>query len=260
MSDTARGPKAAGDTSRRTVIVTGAGRGVGRGVALAFAAAGDNVAVLEIDATTAEATAALVRERGVEVLALACDVGDKVAVDAAVAEVVAAWGRVDVVVNNAQAVRFATVLATTDDDVNVMWRSGFLGSLHVMQAAHPHLAAGEGVIINVISGAVQGGFGESGIYGSVKAAIRTLTRAACNEWGPLGIRVLCISPSAQTPALDVWKEQYPEAYEKRAKVIPLQRFGDPENDIGRALVALASPDAHYITGATVTVDGGAYFL
>jgi 2-hydroxycyclohexanecarboxyl-CoA dehydrogenase len=244
----------------RTVIVTGAGRGVGRGVALAFASEGDNVAVLEIDPQTAADTEAALRARGVDALGVACDVGDKAAVDAAVAQVLARWGRVDVVVNNAQAVRFATVLATTDDDANVMWRSGFLGSLHVMQATQPHLAQTGGVIINVISGAVLGGFGESGIYGAVKAAIRTLTRAACNEWGPAGVRVLCISPSAQTPALDIWKEQYPEAYDKRAKVIPLQRFGDPELDIGRALVALASADAHYITGATVTVDGGAYFL
>jgi NAD(P)-dependent dehydrogenase (short-subunit alcohol dehydrogenase family) len=245
---------------KRTVIVTGAGRGVGRGVALAFATEGDNVAVLEIDPATATDTEAALRARGVDAIGISCDVGDKSSVDAAVAQVVERWGRVDVVINNAQAVRFATVLATTDDDADVMWRSGFLGSLHVMQAAQPHLAATGGVVINVISGAVLGGFGESGIYGAVKAAIRTLTRAASNEWGPLGIRVLCISPSAQTPALDVWKEKYPEAYDKRAKVIPLQRFGDPETDIGRALVALASADAHYITGATVTVDGGAYFL
>ena len=247
-------------TAARVVVVTGAGRGVGRGIALAFGAKCDRVAVLEVDPVTAADTEAALRARGVEALGLVCDVGDRAAVDAAIAAVVAAWGRIDVVVNNAQSVRFATVLATTDDDADNMWRSGFLGTMHVMQAAHPHLAVTRGCIINLISGAVLGGLGESGIYGAVKAAIRVLTRAACTEWGPDGIRVNCISPSAQTPALDVWKERYPEAYEKRAKLIPLQHFGDPEEDIGRAVVALASPDAHYITGATVTVDGGAYFL
>ena len=241
----------------RVVVVTGGGRGVGRGVALAFAAEGDRVAVLEFDPETAADTVVALRERGVEALAFVCDVGDKVAVDASIDAIVAAWGRIDVVVNNAQSVRFANVLTTTDDDADVMWRSGFLGTLHVMQASHAHLVASRGSIVNLISGAVLGGLGESGVYGAVKAAIRVLTRAAATEWGPLGIRV---SPSAQTPALDVWKETYPEAYEKRAKLIPLQHFGDPEHDIGRAVVLLASADAHYITGATVTVDGGAYFL
>lgn len=246
--------------SERVVIVTGAGRGVGRGVALAFAAEGCAVGVLELDPATAGDTAAEIHRRGSRAVAVACDVGDKPLVEAAVEEVVNAFGGVDVVINNAQAVRFNTVLETTDEDADVMWRSGFLGTLHVMQAAFPHLKARQGVIINVISGAMLGGFGKSGVYGSVKAAIRTLTRSAAVEWGPQGVRVNCISPSAQTPALDIWKEQFPEAYKARAQVIPLQRFGDPEHDIGRALVALASPDAHYITSATVTVDGGAYFL
>lgn len=251
-------PQAEG--ARRVVIVTGAGRGVGRGIALAFAAEGDRVAVLEIDPATAADTEATLRGRGADAIGIACDVGDREAVDAAVARIVDTWGRVDVVVNNAQSVRFATVINTTDDDANEMWRSGFLGTMHVMQAAHPHLVETSGCVVNLISGAVLGGLGESGIYGAVKAAIRVLTRAASTEWGPQGVRVNCISPSAQTPALDVWKERYPEAYDRRAKLIPLQRFGDPEHDIGRAVVLLASADAHYITGATVAVDGGAYFL
>lgn len=247
-------------SDERVVIVTGAGRGVGRGVALAFASTGCSVGVLEVDPATASETVELVQSRGGAALAVACDVGDKAAVDTAVAAVVERFGRLDVVINNAQAVRFNTVLETTDDDADVMWRSGFLGTLHVMQAAHPHLVAAQGVIINVISGAMLGGFGKSGVYGAVKAAIRTLTRSAAVEWGPLGVRVNCISPSAQTPALEVWAKEFPDAYRQRTSIIPLQRFGDPENDIGRALVALASPDAHYITSATVTVDGGAYFL
>ena len=244
----------------RVVIVTGAGRGLGRGAALAFATEGCRVAVLEWDAVTGADTAAEIEKRGTQSLAVACDVGDKAAVDAAIAAVVDRFGRIDVVINNAQAVPFNTVLETTDDDADVMWRSGFLGTLHVMQAAHPHLLATQGNIINVISGAMLGGFGKSGVYGSVKAAIRTLTRSAAVEWGPLGIRVNCISPSAQTPALEQWKKEFPEAYAQRTAIIPLQRFGDPEDDIGRALVALASANAHYITSATVTVDGGAYFL
>ena len=244
----------------RTIIVTGAGRGVGRGVALAFATNGDNVAVFERDAVTGADTAAEVERRGRQSLAVTCDVGDKTSVDVAVAQTIDRFGRVDVVINNAQAVAFNTVLETTDADADLMWRSGFLGTLHVMQAAHPHLVEAKGVIVNVISGAMLGGFGKSGVYGAVKAAIRTLTRSAAVEWGPLGVRVNCISPSAQTPALEQWKQEFPEAYEKRTSIIPLQRFGDPEDDIGRALVALASPDAHYITSATVTVDGGAYFL
>ncbi|MEO8695665.1 MAG: SDR family oxidoreductase [Acidimicrobiales bacterium] len=244
----------------RVVIVTGAGRGLGRGAALAFATEGCRVGVLEWDPVTGADTAAEIERRGAQALAVACDVGDKAAVDEAVAAVVERFGRIDVVINNAQAVTFTTVLETTDHDADVIWRSGFLGTLHVMQAAHPHLVKTQGNIINVISGAMLGGFGKNGVYGSVKAAIRTLTRSAAIEWGPLGIRVNCISPSAQTPALEQWKKDYPKEYAQRIAIIPLQRFGDPEDDIGRALVALASADAHYITSATVTVDGGAYFL
>ena len=245
---------------KRVIVVTGAGRGVGRGIALAFAAEGDRVAVLELDPATAADVEAALQARGIDALAITCDVGDRSEVDAGIAAIVAAWGRIDVVVNNAQSVRFSTVLDATDDDADVMWRSGFLGTMHVMQAAYPHLVASGGSVINLISGAVLGGLGESGIYGAVKAAIRVLTRAASTEWGPHGIRVNCISPSAQTAALDTWKDRYPEAYDKRAQLIPLGRFGDPENDIGRAVVLLASADARYITGSTITVDGGAYFL
>ena len=126
------------------------------------------------------------RSAGTQALAIACDVGDKAAVDAAVAAVVERFGRIDVVINNAQAVTFTTVLETTDDDADVMWRSGFLGTLHVMQAAHPHLLKTQGNIINVISGAMLGGFGKSGVYGSVKAALRTLTRAGRHRVGPAG--------------------------------------------------------------------------
>ena len=244
----------------RVVIVTGAGRGLGRGAALAFATEGCRVAVLEWDPVTGADTAAEIEKRGTQALAVPCDVGDKAAVDAAVVAVVDRFGRIDVVINNAQAVTFTSVLETTDADADVIWRSGFLGTLHVMQAAHPHLVKTQGNIINVISGAMLGGFGKNGVYGSVKAAIRTLTRSAAVEWGPLGIRVNCISPSAQTPALEQWKKDFPQEYAQRTAIIPLQRFGDPEHDIGRALVALASANAHYITSATVTVDGGAYFL
>jgi NAD(P)-dependent dehydrogenase (short-subunit alcohol dehydrogenase family) len=244
----------------RVVIVTGAGRGLGRGAALAFATEGCRVGVLEWDPVTGADTAAEIEKRGTQAIALTCDVGDKAAVDEAVAAVVERFGRIDVVINNAQAVTFTTVLETTDHDADVIWRSGFLGTLHMMQAAHPHLVKTQGNIINVISGAMLGGFGKNGVYGSVKAAIRTLTRSAAVEWGPLGIRVNCISPSAQTPALEQWKKDFPKEYAQRTAIIPLQRFGDPEHDIGRALVALASADAHYITSATVTVDGGAYFL
>ena len=244
----------------RVVIVTGAGRGLGRGAALAFANEGCRIGVLEWDPATGADTAAEVEKRGTQAIAVACDVGDKGAVDDAIAKVIDRFGQIDVVINNAQAVTFTSVLETTDEDADVIWRSGFLGTLHVMQAAHPHLLKTQGNIINVISGAMLGGFGKNGVYGSVKAAIRTLTRATAVEWGPLGIRVNCISPSAQTPALEQWKKDYPKEYAQRVSIIPLQRFGDPEDDIGRALVALASANAHYITSATVTVDGGAYFL
>ncbi len=135
---------------------------------------------------------------------------DRDAVQRAVDEVVERWGRVDVLVNNAQETRIAAVLDTDDEAADAVWRSGFLGTLHCMQVAHPYLAATRGAIVNLASGAGLSADPGYAAYGATKEAIRTLTRVAAREWGSDGVRVNAISPSARTPAFDRWQIEHPQ--------------------------------------------------
>jgi NAD(P)-dependent dehydrogenase (short-subunit alcohol dehydrogenase family) len=245
---------------RRVALVTGAAQGLGFGLASAFAAEGYDIAIVDLDEAMVQAAAAKLRERGVRALGMRGDVSHRGDVDAFVARVVDELGRLDVLVNNAQTTRMKAVLDTTDEDLELTWRSGFAGSLYCMQAAFPHLRATKGCVINLASGAGLSAPRGYAVYAATKEAIRTLTRIAALEWGEHGVRVNVISPGAQTAALDRWAAERPEEYRARTAQIPLGRFGDPEADIGKAVVFLASPAASYITGNTLVVDGGAHYL
>ena len=129
-----------------------------------------------------------------------------------------------------------------------------------MRVCHPYLCGG-GVVINLATAAALRhdpiGFG---CYAAVKEAIRSLTRAAAVEWGPEGIRVLAILPLAQSPGMDAWQAAVPEEYEAYAAQVPMGRIGDCEKDIGRVVAFLCGPDASYVTGTTLMLDGGRDFL
>jgi NAD(P)-dependent dehydrogenase (short-subunit alcohol dehydrogenase family) len=245
----------------RVALVTGAAQGLGFGIASAFAAAGYHVAIFDVAETDLDKASDALRARGApRALALRTDVTDRAQVDAAIARVAAELGSLHVLVNNAQQTRHQSVLDTTDAALDSVWRSGYVGSLYCMQAAFPHLQATKGCVINLASGAgLQPRVGGAA-YASTKEAIRALTRVAALEWGHQGVRVVSISPSAHTDALDRWAQEFPEEYAVRTAQIPLERFGDPELDVGRVAVFLASPEASYITGTTIVVDGGAYHL
>lgn len=248
------------DEQNRVALVTGAAQGLGNGIAAAFAGAGYDIAIADLRASDATAAASALESRGIRAKGLEADVSSRSQVDAMVAKVAAEFGGIDVLVNNAQTTRMASVLDTTEDDLELVWRSGFAGSLWCMQAAFPHLRERRGCVINLASGAGLSANPGYAIYAATKEAIRTLTRVAALEWGREGVRVNAISPSARTAALDRWAAERPEEYEARAAQIPLGRFGDPEADIGRVAVFLASADAAYITGATIVADGGAHYL
>jgi NAD(P)-dependent dehydrogenase (short-subunit alcohol dehydrogenase family) len=250
------------DKSRRRVaLVTGASQGLGLGIATAFAAADHNVAIVDIDGRHLESAADVLSRKGDgDALALTADVTKPDDISAAIAQITEAFGGLDVLVNNAQVTRHQSVLDTSIEDVEVVWRSGYVGSLLCMQAAFPYLSASRGCVINLASGAGITPRPGGAAYGATKEAIRALTRVAALEWGPHGVRVLAISPAARTAALDRWAEEYPEEYAVRETQIPLVRFGDPELDIGRVAVFLSSPEASYITGTTIVVDGGTYHL
>ncbi len=250
-----------GRLAGKSAIVTGAGQGIGQGVALALAKEGASIAVIDISGDAAAATLGLLTAIDARAIALTCDVRRRIDVDAAVAATVAAFGTVDILVNNAQASRTGIALEdVTDDDLDLALGSGLYGTLYFMQAAFPYLKARGGKVINFGSGAgLEGQRGQTA-YAAAKEAIRAVTRVGAREWGRHKINVNAICPAAASPGLLKWKDEFPEMFEKSLRQVPLGRVGDCEKDIGRAVVFLASEDSDFITGMTLMVDGGGYFL
>jgi NAD(P)-dependent dehydrogenase (short-subunit alcohol dehydrogenase family) len=244
----------------RPAIVTGAGRGVGRGIALALAAEGAPVAVIDRAEETLGDTCAEIEQRGGTSIPVVCDVRDLPAIERAVATVVDAFGGLRILVNNAQTPGEGLLLEVTEEDVDDAWRSGPLAAFRFMRVCHPHLRDG-GAVVNVSSGAAMMA-GPPGLaaYAAVKAALQTFSRAAAVEWGADGIRVNTIQPLASTPAYEQWKSEHPEAAAASLARIPVGRIGDPEHDVGRVVVFLVGPDAGMVSGTIVPVDGGSIYL
>jgi NAD(P)-dependent dehydrogenase (short-subunit alcohol dehydrogenase family) len=182
----------------RVVIVTGAGQGIGRGIALHLGRNGASVVVAEWKEHRAARTVEELTALGVPALAAVCDISKKDEVDAMVAATVERFGRVDALVNNAQTFRPQAPLASvSEDDVDVFYGSGVKGTLWGMQAVFPHMRdAGWGRIVNFASAAGVTGMPGYGAYNASKEAIRALTRTAAREWGRDGIVVNCICPGA----------------------------------------------------------------
>lgn len=242
----------------KVAIVTGAGQGVGQGIALALASAGAKLALFGRTASKLDSTATLIDERGSEAICVAGDVCSADDLARLVEETVSAFGRIDILVNNAQQVPMGPLEKVSDEQFELGFRSGPLACLRLMKGVHPHMkAGGGGTIFNLVSSAgIRWDMGGFGAYGSVKQAIRPLTRAAAAEWGRENIRVLSIAPHANSPSLKWWIEKNPEEAEAFFRTIPLGRIGDCEDDIGRAVVSLCQPEMGYLTGATIPLDGG----
>lgn len=248
----------AGQLSGKVALVTGGGQGVGRGIALALARAGADVAVVGRRIENTRAVAQELTALGVRAEPFVCDVKDGAAILTLVAAVVETLGGVDILVNNAQQVPLGPLLQTEDAAFEAGFDSGPLATFRLMKACHPHLArSGEGVIINLASSAgVRWDMSGYGAYGAVKQAIRVLTRAAAAEWGEAGIRALTIAPHADSDALKGWIEARPDEAAAFFQTIPLRRIGRCEQDIGEAVAALCGPAFSYLTGATIPLDGG----
>jgi NAD(P)-dependent dehydrogenase (short-subunit alcohol dehydrogenase family) len=250
-----------GDLEGKVALVTGAGQGVGRGIALALAEQGAAVAAVGRTPEKVERTAREIRDRAGTAFPFRCDVADREQVHQTVHEVSTQLGRLDVLVNSASGLRLRPVLDITPRDLDVVWNTSFVGTLTFMQAAFEFLKAVRGTVINVGSGAgLTSDPAGMGLYASVKEAIRTLTRAAAVEWGPLGIRVNTIIPLALSPSLEVFANRNPGEFARVVDSVPLRRVGDCEGDIGRAVAFLAGPAAAYITGTTLMLDGGQAYL
>ncbi|MFC1963278.1 SDR family NAD(P)-dependent oxidoreductase [Chloroflexota bacterium] len=240
----------------KVVIVTGAGQGVGRGIALALAKEGGRVAVADVNPETAEAVAQEIRQFDGKAIALVCDVSKEVQVQNMVLETVKEFGPVDVLVNNAQRVPPRLPAEEGDDDWwDACFDTGPRATWYCCKAVFSHMKNRGGKIINLGSRAGIAGVGDPA-YAACKEAIRGFSRSIAREWGKYNITVNVICPAALTPALEAWEKQYPDKAKKYLEDRPIPRWGDSEKDMGRTVVFLASSDADFITGQTIMVAGG----
>ena len=263
MPDLGAEPLARVGTGRlagKVALVTGAGQGIGRGIALVFAREGARVCVAELKEHRAERTAAEIRDAGGDAFAVVADVGRKADVDRMVAETVARWGGADVLVNNAHGFGARAKLEDIpEDQFDLSWTSGVKGTWWAMSAVRPHMAArGSGRIVNMVSLAAERGDAGLGEYNAAKAGIAALTRTAAREWGPLGITVNAIAPGAWTKRGQDWAARDPEGFARAMAARPIGRLGDPETDVAPVALFLASDDSRFVTGHVVHVDGGAH--
>ena len=247
-----------GHLKDKVALVTGAGQGVGQGIAYALSAAGAKVALAGRTLDKVAVTAAEIVRRGGDAITIRCDVTSAADCEEAVARAVGDLGALDILINNAQQVPLGTLENVTEESFRLGFESGPLASFRLMKLARPHMASrGGGTIVNLASSAaIRWDMAGYGAYGAVKQAIRTLTRAAASEWGGDNIRVLTIAPHAESPGLKGWVDSNPEEAEAFFRTIPLGRIGRLEEDIGRAVAALCGPDMGYLTGATIPLDGG----
>lgn len=240
----------------KSAIVTGAGRGVAKGVASAFAKAGAKVLIVDRDSVTGSETEAELRTLGCDVLFHQVDLADRSALPGIVSLAVERFGGLDVLVNAAQASQQLLFNDTTVEAMDFAFATGFWPTFLLMQEAFPHLEVRQGCVINFASGAGIDGMPTQTSYGAAKEAIRAISKVAANEWGPHGIRVNIVCPFANSPGVEQWSQHFPDDFKRQINKVPLRRIGDCEKDIGAACVFLASDAAAYVTGQTLMVDGG----
>lgn len=248
-------------------IVTGAGRGIGRAIARVYAQEGARVAVVSRTSRTVNEVTADITAAGGTAIGITCDVGVKSQINSAVEQTIAAFGTVDVLVNNAQgfgtqaaprsSTKYMGVEDTPDDEIEYIFRTGALATLWGMQAVFPVMKErGWGKIINFTS--TSGMLGTTGntAYNVTKESIRALSKTAANEWGQFGINVNLISPTLKTDAFDAWEVDRPEFVRALREALPMRRLGDPERDGGPLAVFLAGHGSDFITGMTFMLNGG----
>ena len=239
-------------------IITGGGKGIGYGLAQAFASEGSDLVITgRTESRLLSAKERLEKEFGVRVLPIVADGADEQAIRNVVEKTIETFGRINTLVNNAQVSKSGLPLIEhSREDLDLAIHSGLYAAFFYMRECFPYLKKTKGSVINFASGAgLFGKLGQSS-YAAAKEGIRGMSRVAAAEWGPDGVRVNVVCPLAMTESLQEWKENYPELFEKTNQGIPLGRFADPRNDIGRVCVFLASDDASYVTGETITLQGG----
>lgn len=239
-------------------IITGAGKGIGFGLAQAFAKEGSDLVITgRTESRLLAAKERIEKEYEVRVLPVVADGADEKAIRNVVERTIETFGKINTLVNNAQVSKSGLPLVEhTKEDFDLAINSGLYAAFFYMRECFPYLKETRGSVINFASGAgLFGKLGQSS-YAAAKEGIRGMSRVAAAEWGPDGVRVNVICPLAMTESLHEWKANYPDLFEKTIQGIPLGRFADPMNDIGKLCVFLSSEDASYITGETITLQGG----
>lgn len=242
----------------KVVIITGGGKGIGLGISTAYAKEGANLVITGRTAETLDKSKKYLEENfGIKVLAITADGANENEVKNVIDKTIEEFGRIDAVINNAQASKSGLLLVEHSiEDFDLAIYTGLYGTFNYMKFAFPHLKESKGSVINFASGAGLAGRPGQSSYAAAKEGIRGLSRVAATEWGEHGINVNVICPLAMTESLEKWREEYPELYERTIQGVPMGRFADPEKDLGRLCIFLTSEDGHYITGETITVQGG----
>ena len=250
-----------GNLEGKVAIVTGAGRGIGQQIAKKLAEQGAKVAVVDLKAEWCEETVGLVKAAGSEAIGLGCNVAESADVDATVKAVIAKFGTVDIMVNNAGITKDGLLMRMSDDDwdavLNVNLKGTFLFTRAVARPMMKNKAAdgtqAGGSIINIASVVdIMGNAGQAN-YTASKGGVIALTKTTAKELGSRNVRCNAVAPGfIQSKMTDVLPEDVKKAY---MDTIPLKRFGTAE-DIAKCVAFLAGPDAAYITGQIVSVNGG----
>lgn len=257
--------------TEKTVLITGAGRAalqdgscgsIGYGIAIAYAKEGANLVITGRNVKKLEeAKKELETLYGIKVLPIQADVNagadNEAVIRRVVRQTVDTFGGIQVLINNAQASASGVPLAeNTTEQFDLAVYSGLYATFYYMKACYPYLKESKGSVINFASGAgLFGSYGQCA-YAAAKEGIRGLSRVAATEWGPDGINVNVVCPLAWTAQLEQFQLAYPEAYKANVKIPPMGHFADSELEIGRVCVQLASPDFKYLSGETLTLEGG----
>ena len=243
----------------KVALITGAGQGIGQGIAFSLAKRGASIVAAGRTLSKCETTVSQIKTRfDGQAIALECDIGDLDALDALMEKTLVAFGRLDILVNNAVTTTINPLMDTTLEDFELGLRVGPMATLRLMQLAQPHLAkSGDGAIINLATAAAKRWDTSTyGVYAAQKEAIRALSRGAACEWGSMGIRTNCILPLAKSPALEMWEQWRPEEAAAFEQTVPMKRLGHCENDIGEFVAMLCAPQSRYVNGQSIAIDGG----